>query len=139
MTSDHSKTDSTDELSVCETMKEDVSEVFRKMESHASLAFQTYSNLYTQYLHVLDDVFGTGFISEKKFFDKLNIDPQITDQMKKNSEFLKKIYLQNIDMSSMLLEKYGKIRLDTLKMYDNYVHDMMTVYSNTLSQFKKSD
>ena len=55
-------------LSVCEIMKDDTSEVFRKMESQIPLLFQNYSNLYTRYLHMLDDVFGTCYIAEKEFF-----------------------------------------------------------------------
>lgn len=64
-------------LSVCDIMKDDTSEVIKKVDSTMPTIFQNYSNLYTGYLHMLDDVFGTCYITEKEFFDKLNIDQGI--------------------------------------------------------------
>ncbi|WP_428325652.1 hypothetical protein [Nitrosopumilus sp.] len=125
-------------LSICELMKDDASEVFRKMESQIPLMFQNYSNLYTQHLHMLDDVFGTCFIAEKKFFDKLNLDPKILKQIKTNSEAIKKIYLQNIENSSKYLDEYTKMNIKSMKSFDNFIHEMMSSYANMLSQHTKS-
>ena len=124
-------------LSVCEIMKDDTSEVFRKMESQIPLLFQNYSNLYTRYLHMLDDVFGTCYIAEKEFFDKLNIDQGILKQIKENSESVKNAYMQNIEMSSKLFDQYVKMRIDVIKSFDNYVHVMMDSYAKTLSNLNK--
>ena len=67
-----SKTDH--KMSVCDILKEDTSEVIRKLESQTPSLFQNYSNLYTAYLHMFDDLFGTCYISEKEFFDKMKIE-----------------------------------------------------------------
>ena len=125
-------------LSVCEIMKDDTSEVFRKMESQIPLLFQNYSNLYTRYLHILDDVFGTCYIAEKEFFDRLNIDQGILKQVKENSESIKNAHIQNIEMSSTLFDQYVKMRIDMIKSFDNYAHVMMDSYANFLSQCNKS-
>ena len=124
-------------LSVCEIMKDDTSEIFRKMESQIPLLFQNYSNLYTRYLHMLDDVFGTCYIAEKEVFDRLNIDQGILKQVKENSESLKNAYMQNIDMSSAYFDKYLKMRIDVIKSFDNYTHVIMDSYAKMLSQFNK--
>ena len=58
-----------EKLSICDIMKEDTSEVIKKMESKMPSMFQSYSDMYTKYLHTLDDVFGTCYIAEKEFFD----------------------------------------------------------------------
>ena len=123
-----------EKLSICEIMKDDTSEVIRKMESQVPSLFQNYSNLYTKYLHMFDDMFGTCYITEKKFFDRLNIDQGILKQLKKNSESVKNTYMQNIEMSSKLFDEYVKMRVDAIKSYDNYVHVMMNSYANFLSQ-----
>ena len=123
-----------EKLSICEIMKDDTSEVIRKMESQIPSLFQNYSNLYTKYLHMFDDMFGTCYITEKKFFDRLNIDQGILRQLKKNSESVKNTYMQNIEMSSKLFDEYVKMRVDAIKSYDNYVHVMMNSYANFLSQ-----
>ena len=124
-------------LSVCEIMKDDTSEVFRKMESQIPLLFQNYSNLYTKYLHMLDDVFGTCYIAEKEFFDRLNIDQGVLKQVKENSESVKNTCIQNIEMSSKLFDQYVKMRIDVIKSFDNYAHVMMDSYAKTLSNLNK--
>ena len=61
-------------ISICDIMKNNTSAVIRKMESQIPSYVQSFSDLYAAYLHAADDLFGTCYISEKKFFDKLNID-----------------------------------------------------------------
>jgi len=100
---DESKPEKQEEkLSVCDIMKEDTSEIIKKMESKMPSLFQNYSDLYTKYLHLFDDIFGTCYIAEKEFFDKLNIDQGILRQLKANSESMKNNYIENIDMMMTL-------------------------------------
>ena len=127
-----------EKLSVCEIMKDDTSEIFQKMESKLPLLFQNCSNLYARYIHMLDDVLGTGYISEKKFFDRLDIDQGILRQVKENSKSVKDVYMQNIEMSSRLFDEYVKMRIDVMKSFDNYAHVMMNSYANYLSQINRS-
>ena len=92
-------------------MKEDTSEVIKKMESQMPSIFQNYSDMYTAYLHTLDDIFGICYIAEKEFFDKLNIDQGVLRQIKKNSESIKNNYIENFDMASRLFDEYAKMRV----------------------------
>ena len=126
------------ELSICDVLKTDTSEIIKKLESQVPSVFQNHSNLYTEYLHMWDDLFGTCYISEKEFFDKLNIDPIILKQIKINSESMKKSYLEFIDVNTKYWDEYFKIRISTVKSFDNFMHVMMESYAKTLSQFNKS-
>lgn len=130
--------DSNEKLSICDTFKKDTSEVIKKLESQTPLLFQNYSNLYTAYLHMWDDLFGTCYISEKEFFDKLNIDPSILKQIKSNSESIKKAYLENIEKNTKFLDEYTKMRISAIKSFDRYIHVMMESYAKYLSEFNKS-
>ena len=121
-------------LSICEVFKDDTSEVIQKLESTAPAIFQNYSNLYTSYLHMWSDFFGTCYISEKKFFDKLDIDPSILNQIKSTSETVKKMYLENIDNGTQFFDEYTKMRLSAIKSFDRVTHVMMESYANYLSQ-----
>ena len=125
-----------EKLSICDIMKEDTSEVIKKMESKMPSLFQNYSNLYTEYLHMFDDIFGTCYIAEKEYFDKLNINQGILRQIKKNSESIKNNYAKNIDMTAKLFDEYVKMRISAIQSFDNYVHVMMESYAKMLSQFK---
>jgi len=127
-----------EELSICDIMKEDTSEVIKKMESKMPSLFQNYSDLYTEYLHMFDDVFGTCYIAEKEYFDKLDIDQGILQQIKINSESMKNNYVENIDMAAKLFDEYVKMRVSAMQSFDNYVHVMMESYAKMLSQFNKS-
>lgn len=132
-----SKHEQEEKLSICDIMKEDTSEVIKKLESKMPSMFQSYSDMYTRYLHTLDDVYGTCYIAEKEFFDKLNIDQDILKQFKQNSESIKNIYLESIEMSTKLFDQHTKTRMDAIKSFDAYMHTVMESYANMLSQFNK--
>ena len=122
-------------LSICDVMKDDTSQIIKKMESQMPLVFQNYSELYTGYLHLFDDLFGTCYISEKQFFDKLNIDQGILKQIKANSESIKQYYLEHIEMSSTIFNEYTKMQISAIKSYDDYVHLMMNSYAKIMSMY----
>ena len=127
-----------EELSICDIMKEDTSEVIKKMESKMPSIFQSYADMYTKYLHTLNDIFGTCYIAEKEFFDELNLDQGMLKQIKQNSESMKKNYIENIDMTAKFFDEYVKMRMEAIKSFDNYAHVMMEIYAKILSQFNKS-
>ncbi len=124
-------------VSVCDIMKNNTSEVIKKIESQAPLLLQKYSDLYVMYLHTIDDMFGTCYISEKEFFDKLKLDQRILKEAEKFSNALTAIYLDQIELSSKYLEANIQMRVSVLKTYDNFMHTMMDSYAKTLSQFNK--
>lgn len=139
-----SKTESVSKIenkvSICDIMKNNTSEVIKKMESQAPSLIQKYSDLYMAYLHTIDDIFGTCYISEKEFFDKLNLDQGILKEVEKFSNALTAITLKQIDQSSKYLEAYAQMRVSSLQTYDNFMHVMMDSYAKTLqSVLKKSE
>ena len=125
-------------VSVCDVMKGNTSEIIKKFESHIPSLIQNYSNLYTAYLHVFDDLFGTCYIHEKEFFDKLNIDQKFLEQLKDNSESIKNSYLENIEMTTKFLDDQLKIRISAIQSFENFAHVVMDSYAQTLSQFNRS-
>ena len=127
-----------DHVSVCDIMKGNTSEIIRKFESQIPTLIQNYSNLYTAYLHVFDDLFGTCYINEKEFFDKLNIDQSVLKQLKENSQSIKNSYLKNIEITTKFLDEQIKMRISTIQSFENFAHVMMNSYAQTLSQFNRS-
>ncbi len=126
-------------VSVCDIMKNNSSEIIKKLESQAPILTQKYSDLYVTYLHTIDDIFGTCYISEKEFFDKLNLDQEILKQVEQFSNALTAIYLNQIESSSKYLETYIQMRVSALKTYDNFMHVMMDSYAKTLSYDNKNN
>jgi hypothetical protein len=119
-------------------MKGNTSEIIQKFESQIPSLVQNYSNLYTAYLHMFDDLFGTCYINEKEFFDKLNVDQTLLKQLKDNSESIKNRYLENIDISTKFFDEQLKIRLSAIQSFENFSHVVMESYAKTLSQFNRS-
>ena len=125
-------------VSVCDIMKNNTSEIIKKLESKTPSLMQKYSDLYMQYLHTIDDIFGTCYISEKEFFDKLNLDQNVLKEVEKFSNSLTAISLNQIEASSKYLDAYMQMRVSALKTYDDFMHVLMDSYAKTLSQLNKS-
>jgi len=124
-----------DKISTCDIMKDNTSKVIKKMESQIPSYVQEYSNLYTEYLHMYDDLFGTCYISEKEFFDKLGFDQETLKTFDNYSKTLTNFYSSQIEMSTNFLREYVKMRISAIKSSDKYLHLMMDSYAKMLSQF----
>ena len=133
-----SKSNKENKISVCDIMKKDTSKIIQKLESQIPSNFQQYSDLYTAYLHTLDDIFGTCYLSEKEFFDKLNIDQGILAAYQKYSNTLTEAYLDQIDLFSKIKEQNIQAQKSNLDVYDNFMHSMMDSYAKFLSAFNKT-
>ena len=125
-------------ISICDIMKNNTSEVIKKLEMQIPSSVQQYSDLYTAYLHTVDDIFGTCYIAEKKLYDKLNLDQGVLREFQEFSNALTKAYLNQIEISAKYADAYVQTRKSTLKVYDNFMHIMMDSYAKTLSQFTNS-
>ena len=124
-----------DKISVCDVMKSKTSSVIRKMESQIPSYVQEYTDLYAEYLHTIDDLFGTCYISEKEFFDKLNIDQKTLKAFDNFWSFWEKIATSQIEVSTNIMRANIQMRISAIKSYDKYAHTMMDSYAKMLSQY----
>ncbi len=128
-------TQSKAKISVCDIMKDNTSKVIKKLESQTPANIQLYSDLYTEYLHMFDDLFGTCYISEKQLFDKLGLDQNTLKTFGNYSNNLTNFYTTQIDLMSNFQRAYVQMRISAIKSYDKYVHTMMDSYAMMLTQF----
>lgn len=124
-----------DSISICEAMKGNTSKVIKKLESQIPAHFQIYSDIYSEYLHMVDDLFGSCYIAEKEFFDKLNIDQNSIKMFDEYWGMLAETYIDQIGLSTELLKSYSQVRVSAIKSYDNYMHIFTQSYAKILSQF----
>lgn len=132
------ETSSQVDVSACDIMKSNTSEIIKKMESQIPTYFQMHSDVYTEFLHTMDDLFGTCYIAEKEFFDKLNLDQYALKLFDGNLKNITKMYSSQIDMSTDFLKAYSQMRISSIKLFDNYMHVMMESYAKMLSQYNSS-
>ena len=125
------------EYSICDIMKGNTSAIIQKMESQIPVNFQIYSDMYKEYLHMIDDLFGTCYLSEKEFFDKMNIDNRILKIMDSYGKTYTEIYSSQIENYSSFLKWYSKMRTSGMRSYDKFAHVMMDSYAKMISDFSK--
>ncbi|EGG41447.1 Hypothetical protein Nlim_1739 [Candidatus Nitrosarchaeum limnium SFB1] len=121
-----------DHISICDIMKGNTSEIIRKHESQIPLMLENYSNLYSEFLRIFDSIYGTCYINEKEFFDKLNIDQKLLKQLKDNSEYIKNQYLENIVIGTQFFDEQIKMRISAMHSFENFVRILMDSYSKSL-------
>ena len=127
-----------DKISVCDVMKSKSSSVIRKMESQIPSYVQEYADLYAEYLHTIDDLFGTCYLSEKEFFDKLSIDQKTLKAFDNFWSFWEKTVTSQIETSTNFMRTNNQLRISAIKSYDKYVHTMMDSYAKMLSQYNSA-
>lgn len=118
-------------------MKNRTSEIVKKIECQLPLSVQQYSDLYTAYLHSIDDVFGTCYISQKEFFDKLGISQEALRNFDKYLESISKSYQNWIDFNSKYGQYYVQNRLFMIKSSDQFIHMTMDLYAKMLAKFNE--
>lgn len=116
-------------------MKNRTSEIVKKLECQLPLVTQQSSDLYQTYLHSFDDMFGTCYISQKEFFDKLNIPQENLKVFDKYLESLSKSYQNWIDLNSKLWQQYSQMKISNIKTFDEFVHLTMDSYARTLAMY----
>ena len=125
------------EISICDIMKNRTSEIVKKIECQLPSTVQQYSDLYTAYLHSIDDVFGTCYISQKEFFDKLGISQEALRNFDKYLEAISKSYQNWIDLNSKYGQDYVQTRLSMIKSSDQFIHMTMDLYAKMLAKFNE--
>ncbi len=110
-----------DKISVCDVMKNNTSKIIKKMESQVPSYVQHYSDLYTEYLHMFDDLFGTCYIAEKEFFDKLGLDDKTLKTFDDYFSSITENYSKQIEMSTHLMRNYVKMRISAIQTFDKYM------------------
>ena len=124
-------------ISVCDVMKGNTSKTIQKMEAQIPSYVQLYSDFYSEYLHAIDDLFGTCYIAEKEFFENLKIDENVLNAFKQFTDSMTSNYITNIEMSTQMLRSYIQTRILGIRTYDTYLHNLMESYAQGLSVYNR--
>jgi len=122
-------------ISVCDVIKTNTSSIIKKMKTQVQSYLQQYADLYTTYLESFDKIFGTCYIAEKEFFDKLEIDQNFLKSFDESSKTFRDFMSSQIDTSTQYLNAYVKMKISAVDSFDRSAQVMMKIYANMLSQF----
>lgn len=122
------------EISVCDILKNNTTKVIRKLESQVPPNTQAYSDLYTQYLHLLDDYFGSCYLWQKQYFDRFGFDRQALNVINDYWNVVTDLYCTQIDMITSTQKSNIDTRANTMKLCDQYIHQAMDYYGKVFSE-----
>mgnify|MGYP006928174186 FL=1 len=130
-TADNTQTDS-----VAKILKNNTHEITKKLESQLPLKVQQFSELYSAYLHSMNNTFDSCITCEKELFDKLGVDKGV---VKAFGEYTK-AHTDNLLLQMDYYAQYRKYAADTqlsaMKSWDNFVTTMMNYNFKVFDQFK---
>ncbi|MEW6043398.1 MAG: hypothetical protein AB1608_03970 [Thermoproteota archaeon] len=115
-------------ISVCDIMKDNTSKIIKKLETQIPFSAQHYSDLYTLFLHSVDDIFGTCYLAEKQFFDKLGFDQSALRSFKMLSDQFTTAFMTQIEIASSLQKSQLELQKNLLHMYEQYMHSLIDSY-----------
>jgi hypothetical protein len=122
------------EISVCDILKNNTTKVIKKIESQIPTNVQAYSDLYTNYLHLLDDYFGTCYLWQKEYFDKFGLDSKSLNAINDYWEIMTDLYCTQIDMIASAQKSNIDTRENMIKMCDQHIHQALDYYGKVFSQ-----
>lgn len=122
-------------ISLCDVMKDNTSKIIAKLESQIPPSAQHYSDLYTLFLHSVDDVFGTCYLAEKQFFDKLGFDQNALKSFKAFSDQFTDSFLTQIEMMTNAQKSQFELQKNLLSLYEQYVHSLVDSYWKSVGNF----
>ncbi|MBI5859217.1 MAG: hypothetical protein HZB73_00430 [Nitrosarchaeum sp.] len=127
--------DKIQKISICEIMKNNTSDIIQKLEVDLPILFQNYSDLYSRYLHSIQDLFGVCHLAEKQYFDKMQVDEKILRVFDDYWKFIAHVTESQIGTSTDFLKSYVQFRLSIIDSWDQYTHITMNTYAKMLSRF----
>jgi hypothetical protein len=122
-------------ISVCDLLKNNTTKIIRKCETQTPIYTQLYSNYYDEYLHSLEDIFGTCYLSEKHFFDSLRIDDKTLNATDKFWKGVTETTIAHIDMYTNFRKAQFETMTSFMRSYDHFVHSGMDYCAEIFSQF----
>ncbi len=122
------------EISVCDILKNNTTKVIRKLESQIPTNVQAYSDLYANYLHMLDGYFGTCYLWQKQYFDTLGFDSQTLNAIDNYFSTMTDLYCNQIEMFASAQKFNIVTRENMIKMYDQYIHHALDYYGKVFSE-----
>ena len=94
--------------SVCDIWKDSVHKIITKIEYQTPIYLQAYSQMHSEFLHSVDNSFGTCYIWQKRYFDKMGFDQKAINAYEKLCDSATGSTTEWMDMYA----NYGKFQSD---------------------------
>ncbi|MEM2159838.1 MAG: hypothetical protein QXN55_02650 [Candidatus Nitrosotenuis sp.] len=121
-------------VSICDILKDNTTKVIKKLESQIPPNIQASSDLYMQYLHLLDDYFGTCYLWQKQYFDRFGFDAQTLDAINNYWNVVTDLYCTQIDVITSTQQSGADMQEKMMNLCDQYIHQALDYYGKIFSE-----
>jgi len=119
--------------SVFDIWKDNTHKLITKTEYQTPIYLQAYNQVHAEFLHSIDNSFGTYYNWQKQYFDKMKIDQKVINACEKLCDS----GINNIFELMNAYANYKKFQanlvIDYMKVGNNYLHWWMDMCGKTMS------
>jgi hypothetical protein len=117
--------ENTETNSVAQILKNNTHEITKKLESQLPLKMQQFSELYTAYLHSMNNTFDSCITCEKELFEKLGVDKGIIKAFGEYTKTCTDTMLQQMDYYAQFRKYSTDTQLSAVKSWDDFMTTMV--------------
>lgn len=120
-------------LSVCDVWKDSVHKIVTKAEYQTPIYLQAYTQVHIEFLHCIDNLFGTCYLWQKQYFDRLGIDKGILDAYGKMYDSWVDQALRGMDAYANYKKLQADMVVDAMKVGNDMLHSWIDAYGRAVS------
>ena len=135
MSKSESKVNEVDSFS--KITKDNTHKIINKLESDLPSKTQQFSELYTAYLHTMNNTFDSCIMYEKEFLEKLGVEQNTLKLFGNLVEFQTKTILEQMNMYTKFRENSTKIQLSAIRSFDEFIQNIIKANIKMYNQFNK--
>ena len=122
--------------SVSQILKNNTHEITKKLESQLPLKMQQFSELYTAYLHSMNNTFDSCITCEKELFDQSGVDKRIVEAFGEYTKTCTDNMLQQMDYYTQFRKYSTNVQLSAVKSWNDLMESMTNYNLKIFDQFK---
>ncbi len=119
--------------SVCDIWKESIHKIIIKAEYQTPIYIEAYSSMHTEFLHSIDNLFGTCYLWQKRYFDRMGIDQKVIDAYGELCEKNTNGMMEWMDVYASYKKLQSDTAIDYMKTGNNYLHWWIDMYGKAMS------
>ena len=133
---ENKKSEETESDSISQILKNNTHKFTKKLESQLPLKMQQFSELYTAYLHSVNNTFDSCTTCEKELFEKLGMDKGLIKAFGKYTKVCTDSMLQQMDYYAQFRKYSTDAHLSAMKSWDNFMASIIEYNLKIFDQFK---
>ena len=133
---ENKKSKETESDSISQILKNNTHKFTKKLESQLPLKMQQFSEIYTAYLHSVNNTFDSCTTCEKELFEKLDMDKGLIKAFGKYAKVCTDSTLQQMDYYAQFRKYSTDAQLSAMKSWDNFMTSMNGYNLKIFDQFK---